>query len=324
MEVRTFAVNEVPWLERTQRRARAVARVPVIGPKIAFRLRRVARRRLEYDVNLGLAAAIREFSPHLLLALVSWQDPIRPDILDAAKGAVRVAWLMDDPFLDDETVLPALRTYDRVYAVDGSWLVNLRYWTPSPVAELPCGVDPTAYRPLALPASKSGIAFVGSSYGRLAVGLVRQDLLRPLIGLGLRVYGDPGWRTVPGFEASYAGGPIRTDEANRVYNEAAAVVNVHHTQWRSGTSLRTFAIAAAGGFQVIDWRPGLDRLFSTGEEIVVYRSAEELVGLVAEYLDDVPARERIARAGRERVLREHTYAHRIRRILSDCGLGGGQ
>ena len=97
-------------------------------------------------------------------------------------------------------------------------------------------------------------------------------------------------------------------------------MNIHHPQFRVGTSLRTFAIGAAGAFQLVDWRPGLERFFVPDEEIVTYQTADELRAKASYYLANESARQRIARAGHERVLREHTYAHRIAQILFDVGL----
>jgi spore maturation protein CgeB len=98
------------------------------------------------------------------------------------------------------------------------------------------------------------------------------------------------------------------------------VINIHHPQFRLGTSLRTFAIAAGGAFQLVDMRPGVERFFVPGEEIATYSTAEELREKALFYLANETARARIARAGRERVCREHTYTNRLAEMLIDAGL----
>jgi spore maturation protein CgeB len=320
LEVRSFAVNAAPWLDRASRRRAAVARVPVLGPKVAFRLERRDRRRLNREVNERLRAQVAEFRPDVLLALLSWKDPIAPDLLRQWQALYKVAWLMDDPFLDDESLLTPLPHYDRLYATDAGWATLVRLWTDRPVGVLPCGADPTAHRPLADAAPAEGVVFVGSSYGPLAAGRLRQELLRPLAGLGLRVYGDAGWRQAAGLADCYRGGPLNSEQANRVYNEAAVVVNVHHPQWRADTSLRTFAICAAGACQLVDWRPGLEDWLRPGAEVGVYRSGKELADLVRYYLDRPEERRRVAQAGCARVHREHTYAQRLMVILRETNL----
>jgi len=53
---------------------------------------------------------------------------------------------------------------------------------------------------------------------------------------------------------------------------------------------------------------------------VVYRTPDELREKVEYYLNDEPARRRIAAAGYERVRREHTYANRLAVILQEMGI----
>jgi spore maturation protein CgeB len=72
-------------------------------------------------------------------------------------------------------------------------------------------------------------------------------------------------------------------------------------------SVRLFEAAACGTPIISDEWPGLEAFFAPGREILVARSASDVVS----YLD-MPARQReaIARAARARVLAEHTAAHR--------------
>jgi spore maturation protein CgeB len=84
--------------------------------------------------------------------------------------------------------------------------------------------------------------------------------------------------------------------------------------------LRTFAIAAAESFQIADWRPGIEKYFIPDKEIVMFESADELRDKSKHYLSDVAGRLRIAHAARERVQREHTYAHRFAQILAAADL----
>jgi spore maturation protein CgeB len=59
-------------------------------------------------------------------------------------------------------------------------------------------------------------------------------------------------------------------------------------------------------------------------EVVAYRCGEDLAEKAARYLDDAAARRRIADAGLARVRAQHTYVHRLRRILRDAEQGIGR
>ncbi len=51
-----------------------------------------------------------------------------------------------------------------------------------------------------------------------------------------------------------------------------------------------------------------------GREIVAYHSVKECIELIGHYLTHEDERAAIARAGQERTLREHTYAHRMQEL----------
>jgi spore maturation protein CgeB len=85
---------------------------------------------------------------------------------------------------------------------------------------------------------------------------------------------------------------------------------------------RLFEAAACGVPVLSDWWEGLDSFFEPGAEILIGRSTAD--ALAALDLSDSEL-ERIARAARERVLDEHTSAHRARELVSlllDAGGSG--
>lgn len=79
-------------------------------------------------------------------------------------------------------------------------------------------------------------------------------------------------------------------------------------------SVRLFEAAACGVPIVSDSWPGLDEIFTVGREIRVAARSEEIVALLEEPRAEA---ERVGRAGRRRVVREHTSAHRARDLI-DC------
>ncbi len=78
---------------------------------------------------------------------------------------------------------------------------------------------------------------------------------------------------------------------------------------------RNFEIPLAGGFQLSAYAPGLERYLKIGEETAVFTSPEDCARQINYYLADEPERAKIMRAGHERAGREHTYLHRLERIL---------
>jgi spore maturation protein CgeB len=75
---------------------------------------------------------------------------------------------------------------------------------------------------------------------------------------------------------------------------------------------RVFEAAGAGACLITDTWAGIDQFFAPGEEILVARSAEEIVSLLRNYHGKRAAQ--IGRRMLERALRDHTYNLRARQV----------
>jgi Glycosyl transferases group 1 len=94
----------------------------------------------------------------------------------------------------------------------------------------------------------------------------------------------------------------------------------HATMYASSTC-RPFELAAVGAAIVSNPNAGIERWFEPGSELRVVTDADEALAAYRELLDDPGAAEAMGRRARERVLDEHTYAHRARQILDLVGVG---
>jgi spore maturation protein CgeB len=106
---------------------------------------------------------------------------------------------------------------------------------------------------------------------------------------------------------------------------SAARINVnitrrsHATVFASSTC-RLFELAATGAAIVSNPVEGIDSWFEPGRELLVVSDAEEAAAAYRELLADPAQAGELGRRARERVLDEHTYAHRARRVLELVGL----
>ena len=83
---------------------------------------------------------------------------------------------------------------------------------------------------------------------------------------------------------------------------------------------RTFEIPGCGGFQLAASAPHLGRYFDIGKEIAVFNSIDDLIEQTQHWLKHPVERARIAVAGYERVLTEHTYDKRFAEIFRHLGI----
>ncbi|RJQ13677.1 MAG: hypothetical protein C4560_13855 [Nitrospiraceae bacterium] len=141
--------------------------------------------------------------------------------------------------------------------------------------------------------------------------LYRRSCIEKLNGFSVRVHGDTGWKDL--LDSHYDLKPPLNyyNELPKFYNACKINFNATHLQMSEAVNQRVFDVPACGAFLLTDYQKCIDELFDAGKEITVYRDKEEVPGLVRFYLDNPGERERIAGRGRERVLRDHTYGHRL-------------
>jgi hypothetical protein len=102
-----------------------------------------------------------------------------------------------------------------------------------------------------------------------------------------------------------------------IYRQSEIVVNVGRDDYAQDANVRTFEAMAAGALLITSLPSELSAIgFQDGAHFIGYRSETEIPGLVRAYLADEAARRRIAEAGRELVLREHTYDRRVDTLLA--------
>ncbi len=136
-------------------------------------------------------------------------------------------------------------------------------------------------------------------------------------GVPLDVYGPPGWvRQLGGLPRVRLGPWLENgEELAQLYRSSTVNLNLTIPQLRTAVPMRVFDVLAAGGAVLSDWRADLDRLFEPGVEVQVARSVPEMVDLAAWLLRHPRAARQSARAGRKRVLAEHTFRHRMQQLV---------
>lgn len=79
---------------------------------------------------------------------------------------------------------------------------------------------------------------------------------------------------------------------------------------------RHYEINACGGFQLSYFIPGLNLVYEIDKEIAVYEDLMSLPGIIKYFLQDNNLREKIAKAGYERSIKDHTAQNYIKNLIS--------
>ena len=104
------------------------------------------------------------------------------------------------------------------------------------------------------------------------------------------------------------------DEAAQKYAESKVCFNISMT---NDLNMRTFEIMGTGSFLMTSWIPTIEEFFEDGKHLVLYRSLDELIDKTKYYLDHDTEREKIAQAGYEEVIKNHTIQKRVDVILNE-------
>ena len=99
---------------------------------------------------------------------------------------------------------------------------------------------------------------------------------------------------------------------------AASKINLNMTtpNIENGIPLRVFDVLSAGGFLMTDYRPGLEKLFDIGKDLVVYDGIKDLTNKAQYYLKHDKERELVSARGFDKLQKLHTYKHRIQAMFS--------
>jgi glycosyl transferase family 1 len=182
--------------------------------------------------------------------------------------------------------------------------------------------DPELFAPLAVD-KEYDVFFYG--YG----DKFRREWMRELLG-------EPS-RRLPEVDFALGGRDFRGDLGSaRVIGDvpfnvfpraiSAARINLNltrraHATVAGSSTCRPFELASCGAAIVSNPHEGIERWFEPGRELLVVADAGEAVATYRELLADPGQAEELGRRARERVLDEHTYAHRARRLLELLDLG---
>ena len=240
--------------------------------------------------------------------------------VDAPATLERVRENPDDPF---RALIPR---YDLVLTYGGGDPVVAGYTGLGARACVPVynALDPSTHHPVPPQTKFEGmLGFLGN---RLPDREARVDafFLKPAAAMpeGRFLLGGSGWETRRLPDNVDHLGYVGTAEHNAFNCTPRAVLNVNRESMaRNGFSPATRVFEAAGAEACLitdDWE-GIELFLEPGEEVLVAGDGQE----VLEHLRRL-TRERsaaIGRAARQRLLAEHTYAHRAAQLVEVLGLG---
>lgn len=277
-------------------------------------------------VSQAILAKVETFEPDLVLCLA--QAPMSQNVLKrlSRDGVVTAMW-----FVEDWQVFTYWRAFAPLYDFFAviqkePFSLELERIGVRDFLYLPMAAHPTLHRPLVLtPVEnrqyRADVSFMGAGYPN------RRLAFRRFSGFEFKIWGtewDGDAALAPFVQQN--GARMSPEECVRIYNATKVNLNLHssiHSKQLVSkgdfVNPRTFEIAACGGFQLVDRRSLMPELFKIDcpdAELVVFDSMEECTDVIHEWLGNESGRLHIAERARQRVLSEHTYAHRMETLIT--------
>lgn len=157
---------------------------------------------------------------------------------------------------------------------------------------LPCAVEPQAYPKYNLASKHYDVCFIGNINSQHRI-----DAL------------DKLFKTFPNFFY----GKRLFEEAAHKYADSKICFNI---ALNNDINMRNFEVLGAGGFLLTNRLESLQELMQDGVHCVMYDSLEDAMMKAEYYINHDEEREKIARAGYEHVLANHTMDKRVDVILN--------
>ena len=255
----------------------------------------------------------RGLNPHVIgKAFHNLCEGVEPDVIFAIKGrglhpdyikdqaGLKVVWWLDNTtrFVDFQDYIDV---YDKYYVIEEG---QGHPW-------MPIGIDPTLHRPFPpdTPEQSSDVVFAGTAHPKRSARI--GEILRRL-PCAVALWGN-NWP--PGFPYQ-RGEAIYWRELMKVYTGSKIILNNHYYPGIT-PNMRSIEAPASGTMMLSDTGVGLETCLKKGKEYVAYESVKEARYLIAKYLEDVPAREKIAKAGYRRVHKDHLLIDKLEVMISE-------
>lgn len=297
------------------------------------------------EYNGKLLELIHRHQPDLLFVFM-YTDEIDSATLrkirDQRSAVKTVAWFADDHW--------RIHNYSRFYAPYFDWVVTT--WSQAPAVYAHYGINnvihsqwacnPFVWKPKSIIEKDSDVSFVGQwnpTRGK-TIAALRQTGIEVLV----KGYGWPEGkasqeemmgilsRSKINLNLNAPRSPFSPRRLARLFfkNSCGRIVFDGHlvSNIRSWLGMSTpqikarpFEILGCNAFLISAYADDMSRWYEDGKEIVYYDGSDgDLIEKVRYYLNRTEERKRIAQAGYERTLRDHTYQQRLADIFRKLSL----
>jgi len=266
----------------------------------------------------------KEIRPDFILHT---KDELPADVFHELKQLTKVIMWYPDPVIP-EWLIPYVKACDVFLTMSEGLIPEFRKFNPN-VSWLTQAFEPSGFEIKGISGEDekyyaAEVTFVGN-LGSKGQYLARRDALEKVIDAGFKL---KWWG--PMIPRKIATIPLHLGKLGRAYGgrfvwgeEYAKIARLSKIflafdsmpHVRRSMSARMYTAVGCGAFYLCRHVDGIEEVLEPGKEIVTFHSDEEMLDLIQYYLSHDDPRMKIAKAGQERVFRDHTYEVRTRQML---------
>jgi spore maturation protein CgeB len=272
-----------------------------------------ARYRDFADLNSALLARVMEFRPDVMFCVLMhyeiWFETL--DLIRANSPVLVANWGTDDSWKFNQASRFFAKHVDLHVTTDIAAADSARVFGLSNVfLSQWAGSAENVAPPYLSRECRYDVSFVGSMYGE------RAEWLAALRASGI---------AVSCFGHGTENGVVAATEIPKIFRASRISLNFSgpgktrlplRAADRRQIKARTFEVPCAGGFLLTEAAPGLGRYFAIDREVATFETKQELIEKARYFLTNPEMRDRIALAGYQRTVAEHTYLNRFSLILA--------
>ncbi|NQT04138.1 MAG: glycosyltransferase [Planctomycetes bacterium] len=277
-------------------------------------------------LNNKLVNVARLEKPRLCLVMGTRLMLPLPQCLEQIKamGIKVVTWITDpphDPPYSDafHFIRATAPFYNHVFCAGTEAIDILKDEGIGKITWLPFACDPDYHRKVPITGEDKreygrDIAFVGAYYPN------RWQIFRELEEFDLGIWGPSWGKVAERMNTSTHIKDVKIDVSQwvKIYSAAKIVIVTHFHGGKTPcyqASPKIYEALACGSFVLVDNQKDVFSLFENGKHLVLFDNIEDLKQKIRYYLKNPGERKEIAERGRQEVLANHTYRHRIERII---------
>lgn len=111
-------------------------------------------------------------------------------------------------------------------------------------------------------------------------------------------------------------GEVWGREMYKTMMQSKMTINRHiNVAGKYANNMRLFEVTGSGTMLLTDEKVNIEEFFKVGKEVVTYKNAPDLIRKIKFYTRNSGEREKIAKAGQKRTLKDHTYKVRMGEML---------